>query len=798
MGIKASASVTIADISDGIDGTGISGTVVEYQAGSSGTTAPTGTWSTTVPATSASAPYLWTRVTYTYTDGSTPKVVYSVGSTPEGIVVGGRNLAQRTSSSFTNAFTSFRGIENHCLSLAKVLTDGLSVGDTVTVKLIYKYTDVVATSGHTACCRIQGLGNVTQWNAGGFNFSTDKILSGSGEHEFLYSFKITANHLKNSYWVTQIRHDYVQSGSVQWKMFKVEKGNKATDWTPAPEDVEAGIGNAQSSANNAQTSANTAIDKANTAQSSADEANATLLDWCYNNNKVYINGSKIYAGTVTATQIAAKAVTADKLSVSTLSAICADLGSVTAGSINIGNGKFVVDSSGNLTSQYIVATGGKIGCWNISATEVNNGQWGNGFGTGFGYRSGTDFSGTDMAFWAGDGVFRVNYNGSLYASNATITGSIEATSMLIKNTLYLANPNNASAGSAGISYSGNRLVLNGDYGENQIGSGVLQYGNLEIWGSNQSPINLYGCALNECSIAYNYNPSAGIQWVVGAGAGYGNMEYFGFYNNNHGNVAGIYKNGVILGSSFWAGNTTYNNGSIELYAGTPFIDFHFGNSTADYTSRIIAWGESGRLDIIGSSRVLIVGGGYAVTMGAGFTSGTVTFGPRSTGNAAADNKVHLGASSSRWSYVHAASGTIQTSDERDKNIIGPIDQRYLDMYMDLETILYRWKDGDDQVSVHAGIGAQTTERIAASHGIYDKDLAILYHEYWDEPNEDGRTDRYGVNYGELSVLTIPIVQNHERRLDSTDNKIENLQTLLMEALDKIAAQEKLIEQLQTS
>lgn len=86
MGIKASASVTVAQVTDGTDGNGIKSTVVEYQAGSSGTKAPTGSWSTSIPATTASAPYLWTKVTYTYTDGSDPKVVYSVGSTPEGAI----------------------------------------------------------------------------------------------------------------------------------------------------------------------------------------------------------------------------------------------------------------------------------------------------------------------------------------------------------------------------------------------------------------------------------------------------------------------------------------------------------------------------------------------------------------------------------------------------------------------------------------------------------------------------------------------------------------------------------------
>lgn len=264
MGIKASASVTVAQVTDGTDGNGIKSTVVEYQAGASGTTAPTGSWSTSIPATTASAPYLWTKVTYTYTDGSAPKVVYSVGSTPEGIVVGGRNLAQRTSSSFTNAFTSFTGGQNICPSLAKVLTDGLSVGDIITIKLIYKYTDVVATSGQTAICYIQGAGNVTDWSAGKFELSPRKTLSGSGEHEFLYSFTITADHLKNSFWDTNIRHDYVQSGSVQWKMYKVEKGNKATDWTPAPEDVDASIAAVNKKVNNAQLEIDTANGKITT------------------------------------------------------------------------------------------------------------------------------------------------------------------------------------------------------------------------------------------------------------------------------------------------------------------------------------------------------------------------------------------------------------------------------------------------------------------------------------------------------------------------------------------------------
>ena len=164
-----------------------------------------------------------------------------VNNAVNNIQVGGRNLALETSNNYSTAYSNFNGSTNTCPALAKVLTDGLKVGDTVTVRLLYKYTNIVATSGQTAKCWMQGNGNVTAWNSGAFHSSPQKAISGSGEHEFKYSFTVIADHLKNEFWNTSIRHDYVQSGSVQWKLLKIERGNKATDWTPAPEDLEKSI-----------------------------------------------------------------------------------------------------------------------------------------------------------------------------------------------------------------------------------------------------------------------------------------------------------------------------------------------------------------------------------------------------------------------------------------------------------------------------------------------------------------------------------------------------------------------------
>ncbi len=51
------------------------------------------------------------------------------------------------------------------------------------------------------------------------------------------------------------------TGFITFSNFKLEIGNKATDWTPAPEDVQQGIDDAQDTANNAQ---NTATNNTNT------------------------------------------------------------------------------------------------------------------------------------------------------------------------------------------------------------------------------------------------------------------------------------------------------------------------------------------------------------------------------------------------------------------------------------------------------------------------------------------------------------------------------------------------------
>ena len=62
---------------------------------------------------------------------------------------------------------------------------------------------------------------------------------------------------------------------IQYRNWKLEKGNKATDWTPAPEDVDAGIADAKALATTADSKADTAIADASVAMTTADGKNTT-------------------------------------------------------------------------------------------------------------------------------------------------------------------------------------------------------------------------------------------------------------------------------------------------------------------------------------------------------------------------------------------------------------------------------------------------------------------------------------------------------------------------------------------
>ena len=178
--------------------------------------------------------------------------------------------------------------------------------------------------------------------------------------------------------------------------------------------------------------------------------------WCYNNDSTYINGGNIYTGTVTANAIAANAITSDKISANAITADKITTNNIagTNGWINLRSGTFNYGNN-KLTWNGTTMT---IGGWNITSDTmyINN-------------KTGMSANTSKYAFWAGesnskngaagtDAKFRVGHAGSLYAEDATIKGSINASSLTAKQ-YYKIYDSNGKNERTFVSWSGSMLTL---------------------------------------------------------------------------------------------------------------------------------------------------------------------------------------------------------------------------------------------------------------------------------------------------------------------------------------------------
>lgn len=238
----------------GATGKGVKSTAVTYQASSSGTTIPTGVWSATPPATSADKPYFWTRTIITYTDNTT-STAYNVGSTPEGIVVGGRNLATNTNKGTTGWSWSMQtggyskeSVSETGVNTCKLTRDSVKQSGWSVIQFSYiGRTKWEADTNYTVSVDVKASVS-TSMNPGFRNEDGLNMLIQSCK---AVNNKTVANVWTKLVWVVKSAAT-LPSGtsqntyftgmnsnvgvSYQFKNLKIEKGNTATDWTPAPED----------------------------------------------------------------------------------------------------------------------------------------------------------------------------------------------------------------------------------------------------------------------------------------------------------------------------------------------------------------------------------------------------------------------------------------------------------------------------------------------------------------------------------------------------------------------------------
>ena len=303
----------------GSDGKGITNTHITYQASTSGTTVPTGTWTESIPSVAANQ-YLWTRTVITYTDGKT-STAYSVGkmgangspgSTGRGIqsitteFYLSTSKTTQTGGSWTTAMPNWTsgkylwtrskivyknpsGTEYTapvCDSSWEAVND-IEIGSRNLIQnsnfAFGTYLWIIGSDATAQVLNDSKMGNYVHFTCeAGYtqlhgeearmypnvseNFThepgvtyTLSFMAKSATGKTLYSgvaggnyrapFELTTDWKRYTrtyiaYIEGSLSFFLLEAGEFDITEVKLEKGNKATDWTPAPEDVDSNIGDA--------------------------------------------------------------------------------------------------------------------------------------------------------------------------------------------------------------------------------------------------------------------------------------------------------------------------------------------------------------------------------------------------------------------------------------------------------------------------------------------------------------------------------------------------------------------------
>ena len=146
-------------------------------------------------------------------------------------------------------------------------------------------------------------------------------------------------------------------------------------------------------------------------------------------------------------------------------------------------------------------------------------------------------------------------------------------------------------------------------------------------------------------------------------------------------------------------------------------------------------------------------------------------------SATADNLVDLGSSSKRMDDIHATNGTIQTSDENEKQDIASMTTAELAVGKRLSTLFktFRWKDKviekADKARTHSGIVAQEVKAAFEAEGLDATKYALFCSDTW--TNDDGKEQtRMGVRYPELLSF---IASYNESRFTAIEARLAKLE-----------------------
>lgn len=193
------------------------------------------------------------------------------------------------------------------------------------------------------------------------------------------------------------------------------------------------------------------------------------------------------------------------------------------------------------------------------------------------------------------------------------------------------------------------------------------------------------------------------------------------YANDFTRISGSYPNGV-------------NN------AGTPSLEARYLNVNTNTLTPADAGGSS----------ISIAGGLIQLTA----PSGAVY--PNTNGT------TNLGSSSNRWATVYAATGTINTSDEHQKQQIKPIDEAAIRAWEKINYCQFKFNDAvalkNSGARWHFGVIAQRVKEAFESEGLDAFSYGLLCYDVWpDKFDEEGKLitaagNSFGIRYDEALIL----------------------------------------------
>ena len=359
----------------------------------------------------------------------------------------GVNRAVNTTSDW-GPFTSRSGNDgvNLHTDLHKILSSGFKAGDNIHVRMEVSIDGVQRFNDKQIVAILQSYGDVTNWARAGrtFDYNIGTLQPGNNWRLIEFDTVMTEEMLKNNSWMLNLRVDGASSYKVHTKSVKVEKGNVASAWSPAPEDTEEAVRTVQrqlagSWAVQNLTSAGALVSGLNLGANGHNRLDGelthitgeTLIDRAVIKSAMVdkLKTANFEAGSVTTTILDAEAVTAEKLKVDfalvrKLTANDAFIEQLTSKRIFSTKVESVVSSS-----TFLEAYQGRIGGFTIGNFDQGRGRWISGvnqFSVGMGNGEGGSYNGENTAFWAnwgyswnypGPNAWYVTTSGNMYCRN---------------------------------------------------------------------------------------------------------------------------------------------------------------------------------------------------------------------------------------------------------------------------------------------------------------------------------------------------------------------------------------------